>query len=232
MRVIVAALALVGLWILATSSPAIAGPSGVLPASATPKGYSLTDMTKEVALFTTSGNDPANYPNVPFQILHTQQTASDIIGDCVTGPCGVFVHDPSVGPAGMFTVKPGTMFYVPIANLDDSPPVVGSYPTTAKEARVYFFDPTQGGGKDISVTIDGTKTPLGPAYVAGPVTTEPLLDGGGTHMVTLGAFLTPLTPGSHSVRIRATQSSPAIRAAYGFDFLRQDFTYVVDVSQP
>jgi hypothetical protein len=216
-----------------TSAPA--GPSGILPPSATPLGYSLTDMTKEVAQFTTSGNQAAYYPNTPFQILYTQQTQSEFIGPCApvyTGKCGEASFDPSTGPAGTFTVKPGTMFYVPIANSDDSPPVIAPYPTTPEQAKAYFFNPLTGGGKDISITIDGKTTPLGPAYVAGPVTTAPLQDGGGTHIVTVGVFMPPLTPGSHTVEMKATQSSPAIRAAYQtLDFLSSDFTYKVDVSQ-
>jgi hypothetical protein len=233
--VIVLTLALIGLWVFATPTPAIAGPSGVLPASTTLNGYSLTRMAREVALFTTSGNNPTYYPTTPFQILYTQQTAFDPPGNCApayTGSCGVVFHDPSGGPAGVFPVKPDTTFYVPIANLDDSPPVIGTYPNTPAGAKIYFFDPLQGGGRDISITIDGTTTLLGSAYVAGPVVSpKPLLDGGGRHIITLGVFVSPLTPGNHTVEIRATQSSPAIRAAYGYDFQRLDFTYDVDVSQ-
>ena len=46
----------------------------VLPASATPSGYSLQDMAAEMALFSTSGNDPAYYPVTPFQIIYLNGT--------------------------------------------------------------------------------------------------------------------------------------------------------------
>ena len=45
------------------------GGSGVLPASAKPFGYSLADMTRLLAVFTTSGNVEAFHPDTPFQIL-------------------------------------------------------------------------------------------------------------------------------------------------------------------
>jgi hypothetical protein len=37
------------------------------------------------------------------------------------------------------------------------------------------------------------------------VETEPLLDGGGTHMITIGAFVSPMAPSPHTVRITGGQ---------------------------
>src|SRR3954452_5794607 len=42
----------------------------VLPPWARPYGYSLGDMTREVALFTTTGNELTYYPDTPFQLLY------------------------------------------------------------------------------------------------------------------------------------------------------------------
>jgi hypothetical protein len=86
------------------------------------------------------------------------------------------------------------------------------------------------GGKDFAVIIDGVSTPLGPSYVAGPVTTPPLLDGGGTHMITIGAFLNPMTPGHHTVRITGGYYGQGITDTYGIAFIALDFTYSVTVT--
>src|SRR5882672_10200224 len=65
------------------------GGGNVMPAHASPHGYSLEDMAREMAYFNTSGNDTNYYPDTPFQILYA-------------------------GGANRFTVKPGTPFFVPV----------------------------------------------------------------------------------------------------------------------
>jgi hypothetical protein len=72
-------------------------------------------------------------------------------------------------------------------------------------------------------------TDLGPEYVAGPVTTTPLLDGGGTHYSTIGAFLNPLTPGTHTVRIQGGVFGDEILATYGMPSFSEDTTHGVTV---
>jgi hypothetical protein len=220
----------------------------VLPASATPFGYSRADMTRLLALFTTSGNNPAYYPDTPFQILHTspqtdpplteaRYVRKDLVTPCDSPapPCGLFFTQPrGVAYSNSFTVRRGKMFFVPVDNADDSPPVVGDFPKNNRQARKYLFDPKGVGGRDFAVTIDGVCTTLGPPYVAGPVKTPPLLDGGGTHMVTIGAFLAAMAPGHHTVRITGGYYGPAINQAYepvGFPlgFIALDFTYSVTV---
>jgi hypothetical protein len=162
-------------------------------------------MSRLTALFTTSGNQTSYYPDTPFQILY-------------------------LNPINSFTVRAGTMLYVPLWNAHDSPPVVGVFPTTPSEAKAYWFDPAQVGAKGFSVTIDGTKvTDLGPEYVAGPVTTAPLLDGGGNYYSTIGAFLNPPTPGSHTVRIQGGVFGDEIEATYGIPSFSEDTTYTVTV---
>ena len=237
--VAVLAVALIG---VVGSGPASAGggaSGGVMPASAQPLGYSRADMTGLLALFTTSGNQPAYYPDTPFQILYVDPAlsepfrvvASDLTAPCTSPapPCGLFATQS--GPfSNSLTVPAGTRFFVPVDNADDSPPIVGTFPTTNDGAKRYIFDPLQAGGKDFAVIIDGVSTPLGPAYVAGPVTTPPLLDGGGTHMITIGAFLNPMTPGQHTVRITGGYYGQGIRDTYGVGFIALDFTYRVTVT--
>ena len=214
--------------------------SGVLPASATPLGYSRADMTRLLALFTTSGNDPQYYPDTPFQILYTDPGLVQfnfVTRDgtpCVTEPatptCGL--HVTQTGKfANTFQVRRGTPFFVPVDNADDSPPVVGNFPTTPRGAKKYVFDPAQLGGEGFVVCIDSVSTTLGPEYVAGPVTTPPLLDGGGTHMITIGAFLSPMKPGTHVVQIQGGYFGAGVFEATGIGFISLDFSYRVRVTR-
>ena len=215
---VVGALALSG---ASVATPAQARSGGVvLPASARPHGFSLGDMTEELALFSTSGNNGA-LPDTPFQVLY-----GDPATIAFTSEGSGLVESGS----NTFAVRPGTLSFVPVFNVDDSPPVIGSFPTSNDHAKQYFLDPSQLGGRDFAVTVDGTRTPLGASYVAGPVTTPPLGDGGGTHMVTLGAFLAPLPPGHHTVSIGGGVFGAALLPAVGISFLRQSFTYAVDVN--
>lgn len=206
-------------FVLCTSN-ALAG--GVLPATARPHGWSLERITSATALFTTSGNQPAYYPATPFQILYADPATTQVVA----------VGDGFLATASnRFTVRPGTEFFVPVWNADDSPPIVGTWPQTHHEAIPYFFAPSQVGGKDFAITIDGRRTALGPAYLAGPVTTPPLLDGGGTHFITLGAFLTPLPPGTHTVSLAGGVFGSEVESTYSFAFLQQDLTYTVRVGR-
>src|SRR3954471_7983762 len=98
---------------------ASAAPGPVMPPTATPHGTSLTDMTRALAAFTASGNT-LPVPETPFEILYIDPptVASELQGGglIITG-------------SNSFTVRTGASFYVPILNADDSPPVVGMFPT-------------------------------------------------------------------------------------------------------
>jgi len=67
-----------------------------------------------------------------------------------------------------------------------------------------------------------------------PVTTPTLLDCAppdiacGNHIITLGAFLHPLTPGTHTVRIQGGVFGEEVLATYGQTF-EEDITYSVTV---
>jgi hypothetical protein len=173
-RIWIASLAVVAL----TATLVYAAGGNVLPATATPAGYSLADMAEEMAYFSTSGNNLDFYPDTPFQILYISDTNT-------------------------FTVKPGTMFFVPVAFIDDSPPILGDFPTSAAAIAAYVFGADQLGGHDLQIVVDGKVTTLGPAYAAG-AHAPGLLDGGGSNFIQIGAFLSPLSPGRHAVTIRGT----------------------------
>jgi hypothetical protein len=204
------------------SAGAWAGGGGnVLPPNAKPHGYTLADLSFATALFTTSGNNLLYYPNTPFQVLYFDPATLQL-----AFPDGGLVESGT----NQFTVDPGTPFYVPLWNADDSPPIAGTFPTNAKQAPAYWFDPSQLGAEGFEVIVDGASTPVGPAYVAGPVTTPPLFDGGGTHYTTIGVFLTPLTPGTHTVEIKGALAGAAIPPATGgLTFLAGDFVYTIHV---
>jgi hypothetical protein len=195
------------------------GGGDVLPATAHAHGYTLTDMASATALFITS-NDPSRYPNTPFQILYVDPNT--LTFNLVNG--GLVV-----GASNQFTVKPGTPFYVPLAFVDDSPPILGTFPTTAQAAADYVFSHDQVGLGDLRIVVDGHATSLGAAYTAGPVQTPPLPDGGGSHIITVGAFLTPLSPGVHTVTISGVETGVAFQQAYGLAFEQFAATYTITV---
>lgn len=205
--------------VVSVSAPAYAS-GNVLPAAAQPNGVSRADMAQALAVFTISGNDSAFLPQTPSQVLYGDPSTVAFIPD------GSGLVETGTNA---FTVHPGTLFFVPVFNVDDSPPVIGTFPTTNAEAQEYFFDPAGLGGRDFNVVVDGTTTSLGANYVAGPVTTPPLPDGGGTHIVTLGAFLSPMTPGTHTVTISGGIFGAALMPVYGISFLREEFTYQINV---
>ena len=186
----------------------------VLPASADPFGYSLTDMAELVAPFTISGNDPAVEPDTPFQILHTLGFANgtpDGEGLLFSG-------------ANEFTVDRDTTFYVPILNVDDTDPVLGVFPTTPAEARRYIRQIGQVGARAVQVVIDGRRTRLGLNYVAGPVPSTLT-----NHIITIGAFIAPLPPGRHTVTVSGGFFGDLIVDTYDLEFIRSEFTYTINV---
>jgi hypothetical protein len=155
---------------------AVAGGGKILPPCANPKGYSLSDMAAATAAFNV-GPRTGIPPKVPFHVL---------VADA--------------------TVKPGTMLYLPVYYADNSPPVP-SEPPFPKHIRDqdadadYLVDLLAAYGVEaFIVQVDGKTTILCDDYVAG-VRTAPLPDGGGTDYIVCAAFLTPLTPGQHTVGV-------------------------------
>jgi hypothetical protein len=84
---------------------------------------------------------------------------------------------PDIG-RNIFIVSAGTKFFLPLFGVDDSPPVLGTFPTSENAVGTYFFRPQQYGGQDFVIIVDGEATHVGAEYLAGPVTTPSLLDGG------------------------------------------------------
>ena len=211
-----------GALISALAGSALATSSAVLPPAAKPLGWSLERMTGALAVFTASGNNPAFYPDTPFQVLYVRDGAFQVQP---LPPDGLRFTGSST-----FTVRPGTKFFVPMANANDSPPFPVPFPDTHEEAIPYFFGDAQYGARGWQISVDGKRKPIGSGYLAGPVTTPPLPDGGGTHMITLGAFLHPLRPGTHTVTVNGGFFGDALRDTYGFGFFVYEFTYTVIVA--
>jgi hypothetical protein len=193
----------------------------VLPPTARPHDTSLADMARATALFNTSGNNLADYPQTPFQILYVDPSTVSVSVDSN----GVLQETGT----NNFTVRPGTEFYVPLAFVDDSPPILGTFPTNRADAVNYFFAHDQLGTANLTLAVDGESTSIGSSYLAGPVQTPPLLDGGGTHIITVGAFLTPMTPGTHTVEI-AGDFAGALYVGFIGSPLHFHLTYTVTVS--
>jgi len=170
---------------------ALAGPcehsGSVLPPNAKVLGYSLDQMASVVANFSISGNDPAYYPHTPFQILYDQSSAGN----------------------NTFKVKQGTFVYVKFFFIDDSPPVIGNWPADKRSAADYIFGRDQLGAHDLQIVVDGRVYSLDdPGYIGGPVLTPSSPDGS-THLIQIGAFLSPLNKGTHHVSIRGSLDGTA-----------------------
>jgi hypothetical protein len=197
----------------------------IMPPSARPFGFSLSDMAAADAQFVTSGNSrPELLPTTPFQILYFDPNTINV--SPVQGNGLLETGSKS------FPVPAGTMFYVPIATVDDTPTVIGTFPTSPSTARSYWFGSSQLGGSD-SITVDGRTTPIGATYLVGPITTQPLQDGGGmpggTHIITMGVFLTAFSKGTHTVSVRTRFDGDLILQFLGINFLDGEFTYNVTV---
>ncbi|HLP89074.1 MAG TPA: PEP-CTERM sorting domain-containing protein [Nostocaceae cyanobacterium] len=149
----------------------------VLAPDAEVNGYSLTQIADEIAFFQDQLSvsvDPSLLPNTPFQLLTVASFDYNVTSD--------------------------TFFYVPIVSVTDSPPVLGIFPTNSSQNVNYWFAPDQLGGSDFAIVVDGHSTPIGAEYLAGPIF-KPLPQGG-TGISILGAFLSPLAPGEHTVKIQ------------------------------
>jgi hypothetical protein len=161
----------------AASAPALAGGGNVLPSGAKAKGYSLVDAAKATAVFNTGPHDAAP-PKLPFYTLTDDAT-----------------------------VKPGTTLYVPIFYADDSGQVVPPFPTdiTDQQADADYLMGLVKNDFNVDafiVVVDGKVTVLDDSYVSG-TRTAPLQDGPpfGTNYIVSAVYLTPLTPGTHTVSI-------------------------------
>lgn len=180
--------------------------AGISPAQANPRGTSIDDITSALAKFQDTGNNLSFYPNTPFQIL--------------------FVQDFNTG-TGTFTVRPGTFFFIPIFSFNDSPPIIGDFPTNSSQVRDYIFGAAQVGAHDIEIEVDGQVTDLGPSYLSSLIFTPGGLPNGGSHTILLGAFHTPLPKGTHTVTIRASFDGTAFVNLFGSFSFEDVYTVTV-----
>jgi hypothetical protein len=143
--------------------------------------------------------------------------------------CQIFKYDPSFfrPGTGTFTVRPGTFFFIPLFSFNDSPPIIGDFPTNSSQVRDYIFGAAQVSAHDIEIVVDGQVTDLGPSYLSSLINT-PGLPNGGSHTILLGAFHTPLSKGTHTVTIRASFDGTAFVAAVGTSISFED-VYTVTV---
>jgi hypothetical protein len=182
-----------GLCLAASPICASAGSGHVLPPTARPHDWSIDDMAAAVANFSISGNNLAYYPNTPFQIIYRH-------------------------PGNAFTVKPGTFLYVKVIFIDDSAPVIGDWPAGKDGVADYFFGRSELGAHDLEIEVDGEVFSLdNPGYVGGPVPTPSSPDGS-EHFIQTGAFVSPLSPGTHSLTIRGVLDGDAMVEAIGGPF--------------
>jgi hypothetical protein len=76
--------------------------------------------------------------------------------------------------------------------------------------------------------VDDRKTRIGPGFLVGPVQTPKLPDNG-THIIQLGAFLTPLSLGLHTIIIHGEIDGAALFPTYGISCEEEIFSYFVEV---
>jgi len=203
------------------------GGGEVMPPTAKPLGSSLGDLNEILAKFDATGNDMTYYPPAPFpfQILYVAfGTGQGEQTTCQNGGAGWFTF----GGNFFNNVPSGTPFFVPLFSVNDIPPVIGVFPTDPRQTPGYCFDPQQVGFKDLEVIVDGKSTKIGPEYAAGPSPPQ-ILDGTTFRSIQIGAFLTPMSVGTHTVRIKGQAAGAALYAAYGIHCVQEDFTYVVRV---
>jgi hypothetical protein len=164
----------------------------VIPARAEPRDFSLSAIARATAVFNT--------------------------GDRSGTPPDVVYGDPFVGlfatATNVFNVQEGTILYVPVLYVDDSPPILGDFPDIADRGAVlnYFYSQKEVGVIYTNISVDGKVTPLDHNYLVA-VTTSALSDGGGAHYLVVAAYLTPLKKGTHNVTISGLVSGAAVCGA-------------------
>jgi hypothetical protein len=169
----------------------------ILPSNTVLNGFSLTNAAAAIAPWQDTF-DPARLPSTPFQLLTAAQTN--------------------------YTVTSDTYFYVPIASVNDSPPILGTFPTNASQAESYWFD-TRKLGVTASITVDGQKSFLDASYLAGPVNVP--LPNGGSNSVIFATFLAPFAPGTHTVSVQSTFAGALLDGLCAPDVCAGGFTYTV-----
>lgn len=177
----------------AGAEPQRHGQGKVMPANARPHGYSLHHMARVTAAFNVSDRSGSvvPLPNTPFHILYTS----------------------AANPGNNFQVMQGQFMYVPVAYNTNSLPIIGDFPASVENRRQllrYWYSQRQLGTVITDITIDGKKTCLGGDYLAGVDFSSPLPDGGTRYMAP-AAFIRPLSPGQHTVKLHFKATGDALR---------------------
>jgi hypothetical protein len=182
---LVAALGVV-VTVLGSTLPALGG-GNVLLSSETPRGYSLTRAAADTAVFNvgprtanTLSSLPAAFKGDPFQFLYV----------------------PQGGVASAFSVKRGTMLYVPVTYSDDSDGLPFPDVNDPEAVADYWFSPDFMGAQSVAITVDGRVNELGRGYAVG--TPAPGLPTGGNNYTVMAAFVSPMPKGTHTLTIAAT----------------------------
>ncbi|MEY4907834.1 MAG: hypothetical protein RL260_1552 [Pseudomonadota bacterium] len=189
------------------------GAPPVLPPNAQPFHYSLEEIARIVAPFNVGPRTTGTEPNTPFQLLYVNSAGSTT-----------------------FTVKAGQTLYVPLISLDNTAPVLGRFPSDARERRAvlnYWFSPAEIGVTTMEIVIDGKRVSLGALYVQG-LSFRHALPNGATQYITAGAFLSPLARGAHTVEVRFKATGAALReppfdTAFPDGYLEFSIPYTVTV---
>ena len=119
---------------------------------------------------------------------------------------------------------PNTYIYLPVFDADNSGTPDPNFPsdTTNQAADAAYLDSlvfSSFGVTAFLVQVDGQNSLLDDSYIAG-VTTPTLLDGtpGGNEYISSSAFLSPLSPGDHTVGIGGLiGGAPQIFLSYSVD---------------
>jgi hypothetical protein len=202
-------LILASLFSLAIAGRARAEGGNVLAAVQDVDGYSLATAAQATAVYNTGlqAGNPATPPppNLPFAVL---------VGDT--------------------SLSPNTYIYLPIFDADNSAPVPPGFPASITEqaADASFLDSyvlSNYGVSAFIVQVDGQTTVLDDSYITG-VTTPTLLDGtpGGDEYISSSAFLTPLSPGDHTIDIGGLISGqPQTFLSYSVDVVPEPASWCV-----
>jgi len=190
---------LMSLFSFACAGKVLADGGNVLPSSQQVNGYSLATAAQATAVYNTgvqAGNpDTPPPPTLPFSLV-----------------------------VGNATVPQNSYIYVPIFDEDNSAPADPNFPSdisnqAADAAYLDNYVLTNYGVSSFLVQVDGQNTVLDDSYITG-VNTPTLLDGspGGDEYISSSAFLSPLSPGDHTIGIGGLISGdPAIFLSYSVD---------------
>src|SRR4051812_22850524 len=196
-----------------------------LPRQAKLQGVSRAEAATIVAPFTAALNAGLGIrleylELLPFQVLYVdpETVAFEFEDGGITG----------VG-SNHFTVPTGTGFYVPIINADDTGVDAPFFPTNDAGTVPYFFGRSQFGAEGMTIIVDGQATEIGSSYLSRLLSFPEGLPSGATRYLTLGVFLTPLTPGTHTITIRGAFTGAALQERYGLEFFGEEITYMVEV---